>query len=238
MAIFDIRIRIFKAIDDLASCERFMEGHTNVLKIYGVTQVTSARKDWFNNPDAYVIVAESIDTDEMVGGIRAHIANDTHPLPLEEAIEEKEPSVKDFVKSLAVDGTGEICGLWNSRTVKGMGISVILMRTVIAILPQLNLKTFLGLCAPHTFDQLQKLGYAPIKSLGNNGTFYYPKEDLVATAIMIQDTEKLPTSDPFDKSIVMDLRQNLVQKKTEKGPLGEINIDYNLKINVKKELTL
>ncbi len=230
MAIFDIRIRIFKAIDDQESCESFMEGHTNVLKIYGVTQVTSARKDWFSNPDAYVIVAESIQTGEMVGGIRAHIANDTHPLPLVEAIEKIEPSIVHFVKQLATVGTGEICGLWNSRTVKGMGISVMLMRAVIAILPQLRLKTFLGLCAPHTYESLKKLGYVVIPSLGNNGTFYYPKEDLVATAIIIHDTENIPTSDPFDKELVMDLRKNLNQNKMELGPLGEINVDYNLTI--------
>ena len=228
MAIFDIRIRIFKAIDDQESCESFMEGHTNVLKIYGVTQVTSARKEWFSNPDAFVIVAESVETGEMVGGIRAHVANNTHPLPLVEAIEKIDSSIINFVNQLATDRTGEICGLWNSRTVKGMGISVMLMRAVIAILPQLNLKTFLGLCAPHTYESLQKLGYVVIHSLGNNGTFYYPNEDLVATAIMIHNTDGLPTSDPFDKAIVMDMRNNLKQHKIELGPLGEINVDYDL----------
>lgn len=230
MAIFDIRIRIFKAIDDQEACESFLEGHTNVLKIYGVTQITSARKDWFSNPDAYVIVAESIETGEMVGGIRAHVANNTHPLPLVEAIEKIDPSIINFVEQLAINRTGEICGLWNSRTVKGMGISVMLMRAVIAILPQLNLKTFLGLCAPHTYESLKKLGYVVIPSLGKNGTFYYPKEDLVATAIMIHDTDSLTTSDQFDKAIVMDLRNNLKQYKIELGPLGKINVDYDLVI--------
>ena len=57
-----LSIRVFRAIDDLKSCEKFAEGHANVLKDYGVTKVTSARTDWFFNPGVYVVLVEDEET--------------------------------------------------------------------------------------------------------------------------------------------------------------------------------
>ena len=56
-----LKIRAFKAVDDLESCKRFAEGHANVLRDYGVTKVTSSKNDWFFNPEVYVVLVETLD---------------------------------------------------------------------------------------------------------------------------------------------------------------------------------
>ena len=81
-----LRIRAFRAIDDLKSCEKFAEGHLNVLRDYGVTKVTTAKTDWFYNPSVYVVLVESEDGKETYGGERIHIVDAYDKLPVEHAV--------------------------------------------------------------------------------------------------------------------------------------------------------
>jgi hypothetical protein len=76
-----------------------------------------------------------------------------------------------------------------------------------------------------------RVGFKVETSLGNNGTFYYPKEDLIATAVLLNDVPVLSTADPFEKAAIMDLRKNPVQHKVDPGPKDRIiEIDYNITI--------
>jgi hypothetical protein len=229
--VHNFRIKIFRAIDDLDSCERFLEGHMNVLKIYGITEITTANKDWFYNPASYVLLAETLDGQKVVGGIRVHVAGGTQPLPIEEAISELDSSIHERVKRNAIHGTGELCGLWNSREVAGMGISSLLMRAGISMTTQIKLSTLFALCAPITVPMVGKVGFIIEKSLGKDGTFYYPKSDLIATAVMIHNLITLDNADNFDRKAIFELRENPKQTRLEKGNKGEIEIEYNLILN-------
>lgn len=232
MQIPEFDIRVFRAVEEPELCAKFMEGHTDVLRYYGVTQVTSANTSWFHNPDAYAIIIEDSETKEILGGIRAHVANEGHPLPLEKAIGEMDPRIFDYIKELGYYKTGEICGLWTSRRVKGMGVSVILMRCLISIINQLRLTSFLGLCSPWTKEILLSLGYVVEESLGEKGTFYYPKEDLLATVIIIRDPDELSAAKTNERELLLDLRRNLKQTKKEKSDWGEFVVNYDLKIKL------
>jgi hypothetical protein len=227
-----IKIRAFRAIDEHDTCERFLEGHSDVLKAYGVKKVTSASTDWFYNPYSYVMIAECQRTGEMVAGIRVHLAKGDHPLPFVDAIFSKDEKVNDFVDSVASKGTtGEICGLWNSRSAKGMGISFLLMKVSCSILNQVKADSLLGLCSPFTLPMLQEVGYVVDQTLGNNGTFYYPKEDLIATTIMLRDTVRFEDANPVSKRNILEIRRKNKQSRLEFGPKGELIVDYNLLMN-------
>jgi hypothetical protein len=223
-----IRLRAFRAIDELHTCQKYFQGHSDVLKIFGITKITSANTDWFFNPNVFVIVAESIASGKLVGGIRVQVAGGTQPLPVEDAIKELDDRILPLVHKFAAKGTGELCGLWNSREVAGMGISVILTRAGISISSQLGMKTFFGICANLTLNMFQNVGYEIERSLGDNGTFYYPKEDLLANALMIKNAETLEKANPIDREIIFNLRKNPSQQKIEIGPKGEIDIIYEL----------
>lgn len=224
-----LNIRLFRAIDDRPSCVKFAEGHAKVLLDYGVTKVTSSSTDWFYNPAVYVIIAEIPETGETVGGIRIHIADGITPLPMEDAISIVDTKVYQLIKNHIPEGTAELCGLWNSKTTAGWGIgSYILMRAGISIIPRLKLKTLFALCAPHTLNISTQKGFEIEKSIGNEGTFIYPKLDLIATSIIIRNPVDLPIALEEEKDIIFKLRNEPMLSHTEFNQKKSTEISYNL----------
>ena len=224
-----IHIRAFRAIDDLDSCKAFADGHANVLRDYGVSKVTSSSNEWFYNKSAYVMIAENTQTGETVGGIRIHIADGITRLPMEDAISIVDTRVYDLIAGYIPIGTGELCGLWNAKSVAGFGLgSYFLMRVGIIVTKQLNLPTLFALCAPHTLQISVEKGFEKETSIGNEGTFIYPKLDLVATSIIIKDTVHLPHALDKEKQLILELRDYPVITRSEHGPKGDIEISYNL----------
>ncbi len=225
-------IKAFRAVDNPDACHRYVEGHMKVLRIFGITMITSAKAEWVNDPYTYVIMVESDDGEKVYGGARIQLAGGPQPLPLETAVEELEPDIHKIVQGYAAKGTGELCGLWNSREVAGLGIgSMYLARAAMTITEQLKMSTLFALCAPSTVKNSLRIGFEIATFMGNNGTFYYPKEDLVATTMLIPDTKTLATTEPVERAIIMDLREQPVQFKIDEGPRGRIlEIDYKLQI--------
>jgi hypothetical protein len=226
-----ITLRAFRAIDDFEACQKFMYGHRAVLENIGIHKLTSSKDEWMVNPGVFVIIVESEDRTKVYGGARIHVAEGTQPLPIEEATGYLDANIYDIVKNHAITGTGEICGLWNSREVAGMGIgSVFLTRACVIIASQVCLQSLFALCAPYTIKMAQTVGYQIIYELGNNGTFYYPKLDLVATAMILNDVNTLSLADPIEKESIMSLRANPTQVRKEILREREVVLDYRLEI--------
>jgi hypothetical protein len=155
-----VRLRAFRAVDDPAACARFAKGHEQVLTSIGVHKVTSSKNEWTENPAAFVIIVESIKGDKVFGGARVHVAGGSEPLPIEQATGAMDASIFDLVWDYAQQGTGEICGLWNSREIAGYGIgSIFLTRAAVAISTQIGLQSLFALCAPYTVKMAQNVGY-------------------------------------------------------------------------------
>lgn len=226
-----IIIRAFRAIDDHDACEKFMLGHRHVLENIGIKKVTSSKDEWITDPAVFVTIVESEDRSKVYGGARINVAGGVYMLPIEEATSYLDRTIHTIVNNYALTGTGEICGLWNSREVAGMGIgSVFLTRACVAICSQICLQSLFGLAAPYTVKMAQDLGYKILKQVGNNGTFYYPKLDLIATALLLEDLYTLSMTQPVEKENILNLRTNPVQIKTEILRKKELTIDYRLEI--------
>ena len=226
-----VRLRAFRATDDPDSCTLFLEGHQNVLTSIGVERVSSSRNEWTLNPATFVLIVESLDGGKVYGGARIHVSGGSEPLPIEQATGEIDETIFDLVWEHAQKGTGEICGLWNSREIAGYGIgSIFLTRAAVAISSQIGLSTLFALCAPYTVKMAESVGYSIETHIGNNGTFYYPKLDLVATTMILKDVETLSTAYPEDKSAIMELRQNLNLVRIEELRKKRIEISYEIKI--------
>jgi hypothetical protein len=212
------KFKVFRAIDDPERCERFVRGHADVLRQYGVTKVTSSNNDWVKNPFVYVVTVEEEDTSEVVSGLRIHIAHPSYPLPMEMAVSQVDHKIFPLVKEYAINGTGEVSGLWNSKSISGYGVgAVLLIRVGIAI-------------AEHTLEPSLQKGFEIEEGIGDKGTFFYPKLDLVATSIVMKDPFNLPNADPNEREMIFNLRQNLKCIKTELGPKGEFKVEYDLEI--------
>ncbi len=224
----NFKLRAFRAIDEPETCGQYLDEHLEVLRIFGITKITSANDDWLRNPSCYVIIAEDPKSGQIVGGIRVQQVGGTQPLPVEDAIGFMDSAIHLLVKDHHFNrGAGELCGLWNARSVAGLGLSKILIRAGLSITNQLGIKTMFGICAELTLPMFKSVGYEIEESLGNCGTFYYPNEDLVAYAL-IMDANSLPQAEEIERSIVLKLRESPIIRTVEIGPKGEMEVEYEL----------
>lgn len=228
-----VRLRAFRATDDPLSCKKFIEGHTRVLTSVGVTKVTSNKEEWMLRDSVFVLVVEDLEGNEVLGGARIHAYDGLNPLPVEEATSYMDEQVEPFVASYAQKGTGEICGLWNSRKVAGMGFgSVFLTRAAVSITNQLGLNSLFALCAPYTVSTAARFGYSIAEHIGNKGTFYYPKLDLLATFMLLPDTKTLETARKLEKDKIAEMRENPKLLVSERTKISMIEIQYDLQLNM------
>lgn len=224
-----VNIKVFRADKNKEDCHRYVEGHHKVLESYGVTQVTSANVDWMSEPYSYIIFVEDAEDGRALGGGRIQLEGGSLPIPIITAVEKLDDRIRDFVMQKALFRTGEYCGLWNSREIAGYGIgSIFLMRAGVSIVNQLRLHSLLAFASQATSHNSLRIGFQVVRSLGINGIFYYPKEDLIATVLIIEDPLQLPYAEENERETIMSFRQNPVQDIIEKGPRGKIEVHYNL----------
>lgn len=226
-----LKFRAFKASNNRELCEKFLFGHKQVLVNYGITNITTNNDDWMKWDSVYCVIAEKEDG-TVVAGIRTHIADGIHLLPVEKAVGKIDPKIHDLVKQYFDDGVGELCALWNAKEVAGMGLSIMLVRAGIAAVNQLKCQTLMGIGADYTLKMFNKVGFVVNTSLGNKGEFIYPNENYVARVLGILNARDLATAEKFDKDKMLDLRKNPVQTCNEIGSNGtSIEIQYFLLIN-------
>lgn len=229
----DIRIRAFRAPDDPETCKKYIQGHRKVLSIYGIENITTNTEEWMFNPSIFVIVVESMDREKLFGGARLHVADGIYPLPIEDATGEMDPKVYEVVKYHSQFGAAELSALWNSKEVAGLGIgSLFSSRTAVVVADQLGISTMFSLCSPATVRFNQWIGSRVLTSVGNNGTFYYPKIDLIATACILEDVAKLSNAHPREREKMLDLRKKPNSISMEKSPFKNFHvcIHYDLVI--------
>jgi len=228
-----VKIRVTHAMSDLATTERYIDGHFKVLESYGVTKVTSADRSWINNPNVYLLLVESAEEDnKILGGGRVQLRGKDFPLPLEGAILEKDIRILDHMKKFNDLEVAEYCGLWNSREVSGYGIgSIYLIRIGVALTSFLNLKCLMAFCSPYTVQNSRSVGLEIIETLGDKGTFLYPKEGLVATIMEVNDVDTLEKAFDEERDFIFDLRKNPKQTRTLYSEKGELEVEFDLNLN-------
>lgn len=232
-----IGIRMYRAVNEPETNRAYVEGHIQVLKDYGIESITSNNYLWTQHPNTYCFIASS--DNELVGGIRIQVADGIVPLPVEQAVGKMDPGIYSLIKYYAINGgVGELCGLWNSKKVKGVGISVILVRAAISTINQLRFQTLSGICAEYSLKMFQDVGFVTNTNLGNNGTFIYPNENYIARVVGILNGATLDTATAFDRERMLTLRQKPVQERIEHGPKGDFPVEYDLTIDGVDEIIL
>ena len=225
-----LKFTAFHPIDDITLSERYLAGHKKVLEDYGITNITSNNRVWFDMPCVYAVVAENEDG-ELVGGIRIQLADGIHPLPVEKAIGHMDARIYDVVKSYYENGVGELCALWNAKPVAGYGISILLTIAGISITNQCSCNTIVGICAEYTLKMFNSVGFVVDNTLGINGVFHYPKEDYTARVLGILNAKSLAAAEQENRERILDLRSRPKQHCQENGPKGPVDIEYDLIIN-------
>ena len=227
-----LRIWAFRAVDNPEACERFVKGHQEVLENHGVTNVVTAQPEWANDDHVWVVLVDSPDGKKTYGGARVHKASGTNQLPIQEAISYLDPSINEFVKDRVDDGIGEICGLWNSLEVAGMGVgSVYLIRAGLSLANQLGIQGMFAFCSPYTYRMAASFGFFPLREIGESGKFSYPTDKLIATVTYQEDTEAMVGSNELESASISELREQPFQQKNETARNGiHVEVIYELNI--------
>jgi hypothetical protein len=226
--------RAFRAVDEESSCLKFIEGHRNVLEVYGIGMITSNTAQWMTHENTFVIIAESADDKRALGGVRVQISDDQLQLPIVKAVGQVDSKIHDVINQHKGKKLAEACGLWNAREIAGYGYSFFILRSAIALAHQLTVDSLFALAAPVTVNMCLNAGFTVETYLGNNGFFYYPKLDLVATAMAISDLDAMNTATPTDRKHIFELMKNPDQVAEVVGPKGEVTIDYRLSLKDRK----
>lgn len=229
-----LTIKAFQAIQEPELARAYVEGHESVLASYGIPKISSSSDSWTQNPNVYALVVLN-EKEKVVGGARIHIRSNQHELPIENAINKIDPDFRQWMTRFSNEKIGEMCGLWNSRSISGKGVSQMLMRSAMAksgivIANQLNLNALMGLCAPWTLPTILDLGFTIEESVGDKGAYAYPRPDLLATVTIVKDTDTLWNASMKQRKIIFDLRNFPNQKKIEESNGNRIDILYSLLI--------
>ena len=220
--------RAFRAVDDPDSCQKFVLGHRAVLESYGITMITSNNALWAEHKNTYVILAEAPDDHRALGGVRIQISDVDFALPIVHAVGQVDDKIHEVISRQTGKVIAEACGLWNAREIAGYGYSFFLLRSAIALAYQLKVESLYALAAPVTVDMCLNAGFIIERYLGKDGFFNYPKLDLVATAMVINDLGQMSHATDVDKIHIFDLMHNPVHTATVNGPKGDVTIDYRL----------
>lgn len=229
-----VRLRAFRAKDDPQGCEKFLVGHKRVMEIYGIEMVTSMDASWVERDDVYLFTVEEVNSERVLGGGRIHVHGYGLELPIENALGELDSNIFNLLKEYHLHGgVGELCGLWNSREVAGLGFgAVYLSRAGMSLANQINIKNLFSLCASYTVPMGINLGFEVEERLGNKGKFYYPKLDLIATTLIHKDLYGLSKATNTERDAVFRLRDNPKQTSIEVYRQKKIEINYQLKLNI------
>ena len=234
------QIYAFKAIDMPDACQEFIQGHAEVLTSHGITKLTSLDYSWLNDPNVYVIAVKDMLSSEMVAGGRIHLTDLQlrTALPLEKALASFGDDVSLCIdQNLEITGkkAAETCALWSAKKASGRGLGSLVCRAMVVrsgvvLANQLGIGTLLTLSAPWTVKLSQNLGYRVETSVGNKGTYPYPKPDLLATIQKISDIDALAYASEISRQDIYSLRRNPVQEKLETYRSGQFKISYNLEL--------
>ena len=225
-----IRIRAFQASRDMISCIRFQEGHLDVLRSFGF-KVSSTQEDWMLSESVYVILVESQDSSKVYGGARIEICNSGRKVPIQTALSELAPEIEDFVLQQKERNVGELCGLWNSVAVAGLGIgSVYSIRAAIALSCMLKLDGVIALCSVHSYKMASTFGFSLLNSVGNSGIVYYEGARQNAHITYQDNLSEFKGVDQFEIEKIKALIEQPMQTVWEERNGNKMQINYELEI--------
>ena len=224
----------FRATENKALAKRCVKAHLKELKSIGLKNIASSNPNWINDPDVIVFCLISLKTNAPVAGMKLDIWNKNKSLPIIESLSNQSFNIKKIILDHSSENIAEFCGIWVSEEVSNAGISKIITRAAISVLPYLDIGKSIAFSSQYTIKTLCSLGFQIYSEIGDNGKFTYPTKDFESYVALLHDTESLAGSESNQKKLVRELRNNpmLIRLENEKGKNTLIQYDLRL---VKKE---
>lgn len=226
----DFILSVHRACDNYSLCENFVLGHRQLLAVNDV-DLGPIDTSWFVSSNVYLLVVKRVGSEEILGGAKIVISDKDGNLPLLKLLDEDYPELKDYLKEYEEDGLVEISGLWNSRSVAGLGLgSEHLIRTSIAICGLLDISTVITFCSPFVTRFAELYGFTPMAKFGQNGSIPFPDNRWMSTINVLLDPLEMSKANDIEKELILELRGNPLQRRKFNSRGKEITIKFDLEI--------
>jgi hypothetical protein len=223
-------VKARRATDAMAECRRNAGRGLEVLRAYGIDNITSARQEWWADRETYALLLEDGDSGEPLGGVRLQRFRPGVPLPLERALAGVDPRVHAWTESFAERGVGELCGLWRATEVRGFGLGSKLTAMGIAVAAELRVGVLLGICDTKHVRENARLGFGVERTLASNGTFEYPRPALRAQVLRLDDPVRLQTAFPDARAAVEHYRSEPVGVELVRNDEWSFELERDLRL--------
>jgi hypothetical protein len=204
-------LKSFYSSNDLEASMRFVEGHAEVLGEYGIKNLNTSTPSW-------------------VGDSKVIVVTVTNTVPLIDALQEIEPSIRTILSRNLPHPTAEVCGLWNSKKIFGKGLSALLCICSVVIARRIKLHDFYCFSAPYTEKMIKTNGLIDLKEVGDEGKFNYPTEEFISKVLYHPSIYTLELAETFNKERIQSLTTNPLQTILEKSPRVDYLVDYDLNL--------
>jgi hypothetical protein len=226
----DFILSVHRASDDYAMCEKFVLGHRKLLSVNDV-DLGPLDTSWFSSNSVYLLVVRRVGLDEILGGAKLVIYDNNGNLPLLKLLNDDYPELIGYLKEYSDRGLVEISGLWNSRSVAGLGLgSEQLIRTSIAICGLLDITTVITFCSPFVTRFAELYGFSPFSKFGTNGSIPFPDDRWMSTINILSDPHVMSKADHIEREIIFNLREEPNQTRKFNSRGKEITIKFELKL--------
>lgn len=226
----DFILSLHRASDDYSLCENFVKGHRQLLAVNDV-DLGPIDTSWFNSSDVYLLVVRRAGESEILGGAKLVVFDKEENLPLLQLLKEDYPELTNYLKDYSENGLIEISGLWNSRSVAGLGLgSEQLIRTSIAICGLLNVATVITFCSPFVTRFAELYGFMPLSKFGQNGSIPFPDNRWMSTINILLDPHVMSKADDIEKEIIFELREQPNQTRNFNSRGKELTIKFELEL--------
>lgn len=226
----DFILSLHRASDDSELCDYFVRGHRQLLAVNNV-DLGPIDTSWFTSSDVYLLVVRRAGQKEILGGAKIVVFDNHENLPLLKLLNEDYPQLIEYLNEYSDGGLVEISGLWNSRSVAGLGLgSEQLIRTSIAICGLLEIKTVVTFCSPFVTRFAELYGFAPLSKFGSNGSIPFPDDRWMSTINILSDPFEMSRADESEKEIIFDLRVRPKQTRKFNSRGKEITIKFELEL--------
>jgi hypothetical protein len=222
-------LKSFYSSNDLEASMRFVEGHAAVLGEYGIKNLNTSTPSWVGDSKVIVVTVTNQEN-ELVGGLRVHIFDGSNTVPLIDALQEIEPSIRTILSRNMPHPTAEVCGLWNSKKIFGKGLSALLCICSVVIARRIKLHDFYCFSAPYTEKMIKTNGLVDLKEVGDEGKFNYPTEEFISKVLYHPSIYTLELAETFNKERIQSLTTNPLQTILEKSPRVDYLVDYDLNL--------
>lgn len=230
-AVGQASVSIFRADAQEELCHLLVDGHEQVLRAYGIKNLTSFNRDWIGKSDVMVI-AVTDENDRVLGGARMLTGGRTEDLPLYAAVGDQDLDLASGLQTYMDEGAYELGGLWNSIELAGMGVdATFLIKAAMAAMPLLDARHLFALTSPVTRRMQAPLGFHSMPEFGIEGFFTYPTERLKASIARFTFPDQVKDADDEVQDLLRLIWEDPLEASVEvTGPKGLMVVSFNIQV--------